>query len=300
MKYLHLLAKILRERGIRQQLGWGFLRIAKSLRLGFAPKKSKAQDRLQVEVVYVVADKDVYTLDYSISSLNNLVDLEIIRVVLIGPGGSNVETYAASKKLAFFDELEVIGFGPSHYRYPEPKTDRSGWLYQQLLKLAWARMSGAQAYVIVDADTIFVNPVQFYVNQTYQLYMVEEWNEAYSRAVKRLLGYSDPSWLSFVAHMMIFDVSMVLELLRDLEKRHGRPWHEAIASTRDLHPRSCFSEYQLYSVWAQHKHPHLCATRPLYNRSAARSLLHDEVRFREISKGLQTISMHSHVNDSHP
>ena len=298
MRYLRIFVKILGERGTRQGAAWLWLRTAKLLGIAYNVKPNVV--RTPMEVVYVVADKDIQTLALSIASLEYLTDVAIARIVLVGPARSRVAQFAVSGGYEFVDELDLLGFGPTRYRYPEPSTERSGWLYQQLLKLAWAKRCSTGAYLVVDADTLFVGPVEFVAKGKYQFYLVEEWHQAYSAAVKQLLGMPDPSWLSFVAHMMVFDAAIVMELLENLELRHGVAWHEAIASTRKLDNWSCFSEYQLYAAWARYKYPERCKIRPLYNRSMGRSILGDEKRFRKFSKRLQTVSLHSYVPDGRP
>lgn len=272
-------------------LAWVALRLAKLLRIGLSVFRNERAPPLPVEIVYVAADKDLEPLEASIGSLDHLVGLECRRLVIIGKTMSQVHAFAEKRGVEFVDETALIGFGPSHYPYRSERGDRSGWLYQQMLKLAWARRASSP-YLIIDADTVFLRPLRFSMGKAYIFYRSEDWRPAYADAIRRLLGIEDRSLLSFVAHMMIFDPELVAEMLKSIEKRHDMPWHKAIAGTRDLDALSCFSEYQLYAVWVRRFRPQLFRQRPLYNRYAERSLLREPESLRKLAGKLQTISFH--------
>ena len=262
-------------------------------RFGFSPPHLQKRAMFPVEVVYVATDKDLATIDLSVQSLIKIVGVRISVVSIIGKRGSRIEGYARETGIRFVDELELLGFGPSTYQYPEESGERSGWLYQQLLKLAWCKKAQETSYIIVDADTVFINNAAFRRGKRFIFYVSEEWNQPYSDAIECLLGFHDHSMWSYVAHMMIFDCRMVSEMLAQIESRHGVPWHEAIARTRALDRNSCVSEYHTYASWVKHHYPERASRRPLYNRGGPRPAEHS---VEDLAGSLVTISYHSYID----
>jgi hypothetical protein len=54
------------------------------------------------------------------------------------------------------DERSILPIGPGNIDYEIDGVDRSGWLYQQLLKLAAASVVAQRYSLALDADTIFL------------------------------------------------------------------------------------------------------------------------------------------------
>lgn len=296
MSKFALLAAIARERGPVRTLAWLGLRLAKSLRIGFVAPPDPGQAALPAEVVYVATDKDLATLPRSIASLGLCRGVEVRSIVIIGPPGSQIENFAHERGLRFCSEVEVLGFGPEKYTYPIGSDgNRSGWLFQQMVKLGWAYKSNSPAYIVLDADTIILNPVSFINNGRYILYRSEEWRSSYAAAVQCVIGARDRSLLSFVAHMMIFESESVRQMLGEIEDAKSASWTDVIARTRSLDELSCFSEYQLYGCWMRQRRPDKVRSTPLYNRSVERATLQDPSRLAEMSRFCQTVSAHSYI-----
>lgn len=292
---MRVLWLIFSERGFLRGTAWLGLRLAKLLRIGFSQKRTGDKDLLPVEVVYVVAEKDLATLGQSIESLSKLTAVQISDIVVIGKSETEVERYANASGLTFVDEGTLLGFGIERYPYPPETGARSGWLFQQMLKLAWSDHAKTAAYIVVDADTIFVNEAAFVEGEKYCFFLAEEWHEPYSRAFELLFGQKDRSLWSYVAHMMIFDVIAVKAMRQRLEAIHSQPWHSAIAQTRSIDDHSCFSEYHSYAVWYQNQFPEKFKQRPLYNKGVGRDVLKNTKDIDLFSKDCLTISLHTHI-----
>lgn len=296
MNRLALMTRVARERGPARTLAWLGLRLAKALRLGFDASDARDTAALPVEVVYVATDKDLATLPHSLASLDLCRGVDIRSTVIVGPPGSQIEKFAAERGLRFCNEIDVLGFGPDKYEYPVGSGgSRSGWLFQQMIKLGWSGASNYTAYIIIDADTIVTSPLDLFEGGRYIMYRSEEWQESYASAVQKVAGYKDRSLLSFVSHMMIFDTEGVRQMLSEIESNQSASWTDVIASTRSLDAMSCFSEYQLYGSWMKRRHPEKVRSKPLYNRSISRAVLRDDAKIAELSRSCHTVSAHSYI-----
>lgn len=144
---------------------------------------------------------------------------------------------------------------------------RSEWLYQQLLKLGAAGyIDGlASPYLIVDADVIFLRAVSFELpsGKLFPYCVATEYNEPYLDAYARLMGRRPLCQHSLVAHHMLFERGLVSELLAEIERRCGKPWHEAYLDAVDLAEPSSISEWNTYGWWLLERHPDLCLRRQL-------------------------------------
>lgn len=296
MNRLALMTRVARERGPARTLAWLGLRLAKALRLGLDASDARDTAALPVEVVYVATDKDLATLPHSLASLDLCRGVDIRSIVIVGPPGSQIERFAAERGLRFCNEVDVLGFGPDKYEYPIGSGgSRSGWLFQQMIKLGWSFVSDATAYIVIDADTIITRPLNFVDSGIYIMYLSEEWQESYASAVHQVVGFRDRSLLSYVSHMMIFDAENVRQMLSEIESNQSASWTDVIAATRSLDAMSCFSEYQLYGSWMKQRHPDKVRSAPLYNRSISRTALRDAARLAEMSRSCHTVSAHSYI-----
>ncbi len=280
------------DRDLRRCLGLLLLILAKFFKFRF--NADVQDDPILVDVVYVVADKDLEVLPISIGSLHHLRGIAIDNIVLISRSGSGVEEFALRSNLKFVNENDVVGFGADKYVYPFESGERSGWLYQQMLKLGWSFKSKTQSYIVVDSDTVFVNDVSFMVAGKYHFFASMEWNPPYSLAYEKLVGEQDKSLWSYTSHMMIFDVYAVKEFLSLISLKQNDSWHGAISNMRTLDAHSCFSEYHTYASWFIQHYAEKAYVSPLYNKSLSKA----EYFLKKDSgpiENLMTISMHSYI-----
>ncbi|CDR34372.1 DUF6492 family protein [Criblamydia sequanensis] len=133
------------------------------------------------------------------------------------------------------------------------KGGRAGWYLQQLLKLyAPFVIDGiSENVLIVDADTVFLNPVTFLGNDGLGLYdFGNEKHPPYFDHMQRLLPALkkvDPK-KSGIVHHMLFQKKYLKELFEKVEARHHLPFWKAFCS--QVAPQDLFfsgaSEYEIY------------------------------------------------------
>jgi hypothetical protein len=208
-----------------------------------------------LDVVIVAHKKDAKTLHLAIDGIRQHIEHRTIIIV-------SQEQF--TDQAAWFDEVqfsftkESVAFeifqddDKAKEFLDHPKT-RIGWIYQQLCKMyALFVIPGiSENVLIVDADTIFLRPVQFQDEHGAPLFNVGiEYHIPYFEHINRLMPglkkvYEDKSG---ICHHMLFQKCVMEDLFAMIRSIHNEePWkvmcrlldHNAIYG-------SALSEYELY------------------------------------------------------
>jgi len=164
--------------------------------------------------------------------------------------------------VSFVDEDQVVD-GVRHDSVSHP---RWGWYFQQIIKLGVAWMETEDYYLCLDADMVFLNPVEFFAPDGAPL-LTEAWemNPAYFDTFHRLLGFEADRQCSFIAHHMVFDGRRVREMC--MAFRPHTPWWANIVDCVQPRPPwnsgSQFSEFETYGHYLKAVHPEEARTRRL-------------------------------------
>lgn len=205
-----------------------------------------------VDVVIPVTDKDLTILPLTLEGLRRNVTNRIAAIYIVARDTAAVREVCTRYGTVFIDELQIMGYGPGHLGLivSQPPVDRSGWLYQQLLKLS-GRIGDSRWIVTIDSDHILLRPHTFVcADGKSVLYRSSERHTPYYDNIRRLIGLEVTSPLSYVAHKMVFDRNGLKRLQADIEKANpGRKWDEAILDSIDRSHISGFSEFELYGNW---------------------------------------------------
>lgn len=212
-----------------------------------------------IDVVIVTHPKDKETLDLCIEGLKE--NCENIRRIIL------VSSEKLTDQCEWFDEKQfpfsiddvalAIGRGSKkrselffkgHCRYP-------GWYFQQLLKLysPYVIPGISSNVLVVDSDTIFMNPVKFTNESNGGLFCYSKLRakKRYLLFAKRLLpGYKRiyPQVYS-ICHHMLFQKPILDDLFKTVEKYHGTSFWKAFCRSVDLN-RKMASEYEIYFNFA--------------------------------------------------
>lgn len=131
-----------------------------------------------------------------------------------------------------------------------------GWYYQQLLKLyaSFVIPNLSSNVLVIDADTIFLNPVEFLTESGGGLFSISHQpvEERYFRHAKRLLpDYQRiyPQHYS-VCHHMLFQRAILKDLFHAVEKFHGVSFWKAFCQCVDFDGERGASEYEIYYNFA--------------------------------------------------
>lgn len=254
-----------------------------------------------VDVVIVSHPKDKETIELCIDGIKE--NCSQVRRVIV------VSSEPLTEKAEWFDERQ----------YPFSKEDVSlkigkdnpiqakeffehdhpvGWYYQQLLKLyaMFVIPDISSNVLVIDADTVFMNPVDF-LNHSYGgLFCTsdEPAKQKYIDHAKRLL----PSYRRIyphvysVCHHMLFQRAILERLFNTVEKIHGTPFWTAFCWCVDLEEGGA-SEYELYYNFSLSRTLQVALRKLKWTNS---SIIENMSQFK--SEGYHFVSFHTYMRDS--
>lgn len=222
-----------------------------------------------IDVIIPIVAKDLQTLPLCLQGVRCQVQNTIKDIYIVAPQQQEITDFCARNGLIYVDEASVFGYSPRQLglKVSPPHTahdadakplDRSGWLFQQFVKLSGA-IGTCRHYLCIDADHILIRPHVFLAEggETV-LYMSYEQHQPYYDIIHRLFPELHLAPLSFVAHKMLFDKELLLELQQELTQSlppggdgGGFPaWQFAILNKLDRSEISGFSEFETYGNYA--------------------------------------------------
>ncbi|AET61281.1 hypothetical protein HPL003_22785 [Paenibacillus terrae HPL-003] len=248
---------------------------------------------LTIDVLIPAIDKDIATLPLVIDSLRHHVQHRIGTIYIVSPQSTGIRRLCTSKSCTFVDEKTVLPITKNHIRYGTARWDRSGWLYQQLLKMNGDKISKAPFFLVVDADTILIRPHAFRKDGK-TIFYYRSWSQPeYFRTYRKLMGVKAPSPKSFVTHYMLFEKARLTRLKQVIEARHGKAWYNAIIQSIDRKKQFGFSEYETYANYLYSKQPSRMILRKSLNKalhSRASSL--SQKQLDTFAKSHRSLSFH--------
>lgn len=214
-----------------------------------------APSKEPIDVVIPVIAKDLQILPLCLEGVRHCVAHPIQDIYLVAPADDRIVSFCRQHGLQFVDETSLFGFSPkdldiqvcdSHGKV----RDRSGWLFQQLVKLS-GRVGTCQHYLCIDADHVLIRPHTFLTADGKTVfYMSYEEHSPYYENIHRLLPGLPLSTLSYVDHKMLFDKEQLERLHQALG---GREWIKTIQDSYDRTCHAGFSEFELYGNFVQEK-----------------------------------------------
>jgi glycosyltransferase involved in cell wall biosynthesis len=246
-----------------------------------------------LDILIPLAAKDVSTFKLVIGSIRRNLRHPIGQVFVVGPALEEIKSACSETGCVFKDENTVLPITKEDIQYTVNGVDRSGWLFQQLIKLNGRKVCDLEEFLALDADTILACPQVFKANGQTVFLHSDEHHTPYYQAYWDLFGRNTSTPLSFVAHQMLFNRGRLLEMQGELETRHGKPWYQAILSTIDTNELSAFSEFEIYGHWMLQIHPAEVRREYWFNRAVPRREISLLAVTEEIP-GCRSVSCHSY------
>lgn len=214
-----------------------------------------------IDVVIPCREKDKEVLDLCIEGIKRAADVRRI-IVISSKRLSDKAEWFDEKEFPFSKSLVSIALNHGNYfkakEYQKSPLTKVGWYYQQLLKLySPLVIPGISSNVLLlDADTIFLNPVVFLNNKNGSLFndSAHEYNDLYFAHMERLLpGLTRQiPTVSGISHHMLIQKPIVLDLITQVEELHEAPFWEVFC--RAVKPSHIYesgaSEYEIYFNFA--------------------------------------------------
>lgn len=146
---------------------------------------------------------------------------------------------------------------------------RAGWYFQQFLKMSTCFLPDiTDHYLIWDADTIMLKPIQF-LNEKNQTLIKpsSEYHQPYFETYEKLLGKTRNVDFSFISEHFFIKSAYMKELIQAIEehassKRHW-VWNIMNAVQPEHLSGAGFSEYETYGNFVNTVHPETFVLRPL-------------------------------------
>lgn len=143
----------------------------------------------------------------------------------------------------------------------------AGWYFQQLLKLSHGWQSNAPShYLIWDADTVPLKPLEFFDHEGRMLFtMAAEEHAPYFASYRALLGEEPYREFSFISQHMIVDSAILREMLSIIDQRFpgGESWAWKIMRHLPSGGDNLFSEYETLGHYVKNHYPEKARYRKL-------------------------------------
>ena len=242
-----------------------------------------------MDIVIPAATKDFGVLETVVENLKLNIKHPINKIFIVSKDNPDIKTFCTRYNLNFIEESSILGYSPDKIKYTCNGEDRSGWLYQQLIKLKGDAISDLDFFLVLDSDTIFVKPVIFIDTDKRILDFSDEYHVPYYEVYSRLLKTKHLSRVSYVTHYMLFERKKLQELRREIEICNGnQKWDDVILQNVNYSQCSGFSEYETYANFVLSKYPEEYIISYWFNKS--------DVSFSSNYPGFyKTVSVHSYL-----
>lgn len=217
-----------------------------------------------MQLIMIVSVEDAARAIQNIKYIER--NLPVDEIVVIGNKKVGEMVRASGKKISFLEE-DCLYQG-MNFRNIEKIIEkrsgtqgRTGWYFQQFLKMAYAMVCEEEYYLVWDGDTIPVRRIAlFHTNGKPYMALKQEYNPAYFDTLKTLLGLDKVRKESFISEHMLIRVSYMKELIAQIEQNPscaGEAFYEKIlyAVEKDMLRGSGFSEFETYGTYVTVKHP---------------------------------------------
>ncbi len=207
--------------------------------------------RESIDVIIPAAEKDLGTLDLCIKGIRQNCS-QVKRVIVISNRKLTDQAEWFNEKKFPFSIQEVAR------HLPVPKDSaltfkRTGWYFQQLLKLyaCYVIPKVSSNVLCLDADTIFLNQVEFIDSSGTPLYNPGiEYHKPYFIHMQKLLPGLDRFYAehSGISHHMLFQKEALNDLFKRVELQHSMEFWKAFCVCVDPEEvsGSGASEYETY------------------------------------------------------
>lgn len=201
----------------------------------------------KIDIMIPAIEKDLGTLPYVIDSVRKQVKHPIGKFMIVSPDSTRIRQLCARKGCIFINEKTVLPITKKNIHYQSAKWDRSGWLFQQLLKLGGSKLGKQAHYLVIDADTVLIRPHTFKTTGGRTIFYYRKWSQPeYFTTYKKLMGRKAGSPTSFVTHYMLFERAKVSQLKKSIAAKHHTSWYSAIIRSMNKKKQFAFSEFETY------------------------------------------------------
>jgi len=217
--------------------------------LGSYPQSANISDissNRKIDLLIPAIEKDIMALPIVVNAARNNV-LHSIKNIFVISNSKKIKQFCSDFGCVYVDEDSVLPIKKTDIHYKVGGKDRSGWLFQQFLKLNGDEICEMEDFLVLDADTVLVKPISFIEQGKNVFYFSDEFNITYYRTFQYIYKKKVKSFRSFVSHMMLFNCSVLREFRNEIERLHDHtPWYEVFLASFDYGHPAAFSEFECY------------------------------------------------------
>lgn len=249
-----------------------------------------------IDIFIPTIAKDLTVLPFVVEYARKNIKHPISSIYIVAPDEEEIRKVATNLQCVFINEKDVLGYGKDQTPYSFDGNDASGWLYQQLLKLNCYKVCTEEHILILDSDTLVINPKKFEYKGNYILDFADELHPPYFETYNQLLGLKHRMPVSFVCHHMLFKKSNLQALQKHIETIHSKPWDKAIIEMAEQKRAHYFSEYETYANFVLEKTNDTYIFEYWFNSPLHRVKL-SEIDFviSSLKDKYKTVSFHSYI-----
>jgi hypothetical protein len=241
---------------------------------------------MKIDVIILVTKKNLDVLKIMLPYCNrNILNKGQLRIISKKDNEAEINSICPG---SFYDEDTVLpGLTYLHVQEIIEKLGgdigKTGWYFQQFLKLAWAYQYVEDDYIVIDADTIPLSELSFIdSNGKYIFTKKTEFNKPYFDTIENLFcgKVKRVGNYSFVAEHMIFSSLIVKEMLNQIMNNTtlcGDNFYEKIleaVGAQNL-KQSGFSEFETYGNYIMTYYPEKCVIKSYRTQREAVYILGD-------------------------
>jgi hypothetical protein len=251
---------------------------------------------LPIDIVFCAIDKDYDILVHAIDSARHYIKHPISDIYIISPVSDRIKKICGEKNCVLIDENKVLPLTVKDINYVVNETNRSGWLFQQLLKWEAGKYTKNSHYLVTEADTIFCRP-RVFEQEGKIIFPVSSYpcHIPYFKAIKNLIGLTILPLMNLTSHHALYSKKILANLKKDIEGHCKTKWYQAIIDRADRNEGSAVSDYESYGQYAFFKYPSQCRPEHWGNIHFGRSEVDKIKQYqKKYSKDYKAISFHSY------
>jgi FkbM family methyltransferase len=253
-----------------------------------------------IDILIPCHTRDLDTLGLSIAGAMASTRNPVHEILLVAPESVLPAIRSRFPDVALSSDEELLDDSLLAYVSDAVPVGRRGWVIQQLVKIAATMQSDRDACLIVDADTVLLQPRTWLADPGVQLLSVShEFHTPYVLHAERMWGKPQvDSAVSFVTHHQLMQKSILMEMFGS-GSSGLRQWLEIA----DWNEPSAISEYHCYGAWMSSQHPERAKWAQWRNKSMRRDLLATATGneaeqiacLRHSNPDTYSISLHSYI-----
>jgi hypothetical protein len=253
---LKLFSKI-RNHTLRREkviFDYSFIKYANSL-----PISKRVNRESKSQAIFVATKKDFVTLPFAISSVLQNVGIPKSEILVVIPESytqdlSKILVQYALTDVRVITETELIP-GETIRLLQNSMGSRFGWGLQQLLKIQAVLTSKADFIFLCDADTIILNPRDWFNPKKLLLFPTFERNPVYYQFLQNSFNFGGNPSSSFISHHMIIHKSILKEALGKFTILTIEDLVETVLRNANFQSSSPFSlDYEFYAQYVSEFH----------------------------------------------